>query len=257
MAADELAEEVARGGGTGEDDLIREVPLQIGGEAVGRVVAALAIFFEALHHDPIEIAAQGSGQLRALGVAALRGGREFVAVERFHARRRARRIDLADDPPDFIQARAGHRRRVDRRAAGEQFVEQHAEAVDVAARVDVERGKFRLLGTHVERRPDHLLELREERPIREPPLRRLRHAEVDDLPKPLLASTSRRNPGEYHGRRLLYFFGLARIDAMRRAMYSWSFGAFAPASSEAARAWSDGITGSSPYQIIRVRFGSV
>ena len=38
---------------------------------------------------------------------------------------------------------------VERRVAGEQFVEQHAQRIDVAARVDVQLVELGLLGAHV------------------------------------------------------------------------------------------------------------
>ena len=57
---------------------------------------------------------------------------------------------------------------VKRRLAGEQFVEQHAERVDVAARVNVQAGQLRLLGTHVGGRADELLERGEDSFVREP-----------------------------------------------------------------------------------------
>ena len=53
-------------------------------------------------------------------------------------------------------------------SARQQFVEQHAERVDVAARVDVQAAHLRLLRTHVGRRADELLELREERLVGQP-----------------------------------------------------------------------------------------
>ena len=113
-------------------------------------------------------------------LAAVVGG-QFRAVERLHPHRRPRRVHLADEAADFIHADARERVLLDGRVAGEQFVEQHAEGVDVAARVDVQRGQLRLLGRHVERRADHLLELRIDRLLDEPPLRRLRHAEINHL----------------------------------------------------------------------------
>ena len=42
-------------GRAGHDRLVGEVPLDVGGEAVGGFVAAGAVLFEALHHDPVEI----------------------------------------------------------------------------------------------------------------------------------------------------------------------------------------------------------
>ena len=49
---------------------------------------------------------------------------------------------------------------VEGRFAGEQFVEQHSQAVNVAAGIDVQAAHLRLLRTHVGGRADELLELR-------------------------------------------------------------------------------------------------
>ena len=46
----------------------------------------------------------------------------------------------------------------ERRPAREQFVEEHAERVDVAARINVQATHLGLLGAHVGRRADELLE---------------------------------------------------------------------------------------------------
>ncbi len=50
-----------------------------------------------------------------------------------------RRLDLADHPQHLVQRRAAERLAGDRRAAGEQLVEDHAEGVDVGAGVHVQR----------------------------------------------------------------------------------------------------------------------
>jgi hypothetical protein len=72
--------------------------------------------------------------------------------------------------------------RVEGRAAGEQFVEQHAEAVDVAAGVDVQPAHLRLFRAHVGRGADELVELREDRGLSvSPAFGGLGDAEVDDL----------------------------------------------------------------------------
>ena len=45
-------------------------------------------------------------------------------------------------------------------AARQQLVQEHAQRVDVAARIDPESAHLRLLGAHVLRRADHRAELR-------------------------------------------------------------------------------------------------
>ena len=63
---------------------------------------------------------------------------------------------FADQTTDFVESGVLELFAVERRAAGEQLVEQHAQRIDVAAGVDVQAAAFGLLGTHVERRADHL-----------------------------------------------------------------------------------------------------
>ena len=68
-----------------------------------------------------------------------------------------------------------------RRAAGQQLVQQHAQRVDVAARVDVELVDLRLLGRHVFQRADDRPEAGDQRLVGQLLPGRLGHAEVDDL----------------------------------------------------------------------------
>ena len=71
---------------------------------------------------------------------------------------------------------------LDRRAAGKQFVEDHAKGVDVGAGIHVERIERRLFRRHVERRARHCAEGGVEAVLRElQPAGRLGQSEVDDL----------------------------------------------------------------------------
>jgi hypothetical protein len=72
-------------------------------------------------------------------------------------------------------------RDVERLGAGQQFVEQHAERIDVGARVDVEPRHLRLLGRHVLGRAEDLRVLREQRLLGQLGAGRLGDAEVDHL----------------------------------------------------------------------------
>jgi hypothetical protein len=71
--------------------------------------------------------------------------------------------------------------RIERRHTHKQFVEHHAQRVDVAARVDIDSADLRLLGAHILRRADHRAVLGEDRLVRQRPVERLGDAEVDDL----------------------------------------------------------------------------
>ena len=107
-------------------------------------------------------------QLGRLGLPVLGRGRQLLAEHRAQPRRGPHRLLLPDGPAHLVQARCQQLLRVERRLAGQQFVEQHAQAVDVAARVDVQPAHLRLLRTHVGRRADELLERREERLVGQP-----------------------------------------------------------------------------------------
>ena len=66
--------------------------------------------------------------------------------------------------------------------AGQQFVKQHAEAVKVAAGVNVQRAHFRLLRAHVSRRADELFVGREHRVVGQPlAIRRFGDSEINHL----------------------------------------------------------------------------
>ena len=73
---------------------------------------------------------------------------------------RPRRIFLPNRLAHGINARGRQLVRVERRAARQQLVKQHAQAVDVAARINVQPAHLGLLRRHVGRRADELLELR-------------------------------------------------------------------------------------------------
>ena len=75
----------------------------------------------------------------------------------------ARRLVLADHPPHLVQAGAAEGLLVERRGAGQQLVEQHAQRIDVAAGIDVQPAHLRLLGAHVQRRADELRQGRVDR----------------------------------------------------------------------------------------------
>src|SRR5262249_42679463 len=83
------------------------------------------------------------------------------------ARARRARVLLADQPLHLGVARLAQPRALQRRGAGEQLVEEHAQRIDVAARVAVQAAHLRLLGAHVRRRADHLPVGGEQGPLRQ------------------------------------------------------------------------------------------
>jgi hypothetical protein len=69
MPARELPKPIPRRWRTGLHWLVVQVSLQVGGEGSGRFVAAIAVLFEGLHHDPVELAADQFAEAGGLRVA--------------------------------------------------------------------------------------------------------------------------------------------------------------------------------------------
>ena len=158
------------------------MPLEVRRQAVGRFVTARAVLLQALHHDPVQVApelvhaASSASAERRLAVVVSSSPRSVasrVLGRTGSFSRIVRRISSMPERHQFL--------RIERRAAGQQFVEQHAQAVDVAARVNVQPAHLRLLRTHVGRRADELLQLREDRLVRQPPFGGLGDAEINHL----------------------------------------------------------------------------
>jgi hypothetical protein len=181
MPPHELACAVGRARRPGADRLVAEIPAEIVGELGRGPVAPSAVLVERLHRDPVEVAAKLGRQPaggRAPAACGVRGG---LRVGRAHPRARTRRLVLADSTEDLLEAPAPQLLRLERQHADEQLVHEHAQGVDVGARVDLVARELCLLGAHVLRRPDQLAVLGEERALGETLGRRLGDAEVDDL----------------------------------------------------------------------------
>ena len=73
----------------------------------------------------------------------LRDGGAGLGLERADAVAGAGRLVFADHPAHFVEAGFDQRVVVEGRVAGEQLVEQHAQRIDIAARIDVEAGSAR------------------------------------------------------------------------------------------------------------------
>ena len=159
---------------------VGQVPHHVGGEVVGRLVPPPSVLLQRLHHDPVELAPHGAVEPPRVGPPPGRDGRERLP-QGAEPRAGLRRLLLADDPPHLVERRLAERLAVERRAAGQQLVEQDAQGVDVAAGVHVGRREVGLLGAHVQRRADELVEAGEQRPLGEAPAGGLGDAEVDDL----------------------------------------------------------------------------
>ncbi len=102
-------------------------------------------------------------------------------MQRADAVTRFGRLVFLDDAADLVVAGFAQGLSIEGRRAGQEFVEQHSQGVDVAARVHIQPGELGLFGTHVERCADHLREFGEQRPLGELLIDRLGHAEVNHL----------------------------------------------------------------------------
>jgi hypothetical protein len=120
-------------------------------------------------------------QLPLVHAATLRDCGSRLGVERADALARAGRIDFANQPPDFIDAGPTQSFAVKRRARRQQLVEQHAQGIHVAPRIDIQRVHLGLFRAHVERRADHLVECRVNRLLRQSRTGRLGDPKVDHL----------------------------------------------------------------------------
>ena len=71
--------------------------------------------------------------------------------------------------------------RAERRGAGQQFVQQDAQRIDVAAGIHVDAAELRLFGAHVERRSDQRLKTGVHRAVGQVGPERFGDAKVDDF----------------------------------------------------------------------------
>ncbi len=181
VARGKFSQRVDRAGRPGGHGLVVEIPFEIGGQPVGRLVTAASVLLQTLHHDPVKVAFEQADQLRRLGGTARGSGGEFFDREGRQARARAHRFLLADRFAHGINALRQQLLRIKRRAARQQFIKQHAQAVNVAARINIKPAHLRLLGAHIRRCPDEMMQLRVNGRFGKTALRRLGDAEVNHL----------------------------------------------------------------------------
>ncbi len=130
VAAAELRELVPRAGGSRGDRLVLEVAADVGGQTLGGLVAPGLVLFERLGDDGLDIAAQRAVDAGETG-----------------------RLFFPDDPRRLVDHLA---LQIVRQPAGEEFVRDHAQRVDIAARVQVAGVAADLLGAHVRHGADKL-----------------------------------------------------------------------------------------------------
>ena len=167
MFPDELLDAIANCGRTGQHRLLIKMPLNVHRKTVGRFVTAVAVLLQGLHHDPVQIAAHERGEFGWDLLEAPRHFRRLCHAERLQPGRGTRGIGLAQNAPHLVQTRTQQHLRIERRLSCQQFIEQHAQAVDVSAGVEIEAAHLGLFRTHVGRRAEELLERGEQRFVRE------------------------------------------------------------------------------------------
>src|SRR5262245_55539507 len=102
MFAGKFANSIGCGRRAGLDGLVVEVALDVAGEGGGRFVAAFAVFFECLHHNPVELAAQNLAEAALVETAVVRDRGDGGGAERAEAAAGAGGLVLADDAAEFV-----------------------------------------------------------------------------------------------------------------------------------------------------------
>ena len=158
------------------------MPAQVLHQTDGRGVTARPVFLQRPHDDPVHVPAHGVKQFRRRDAPATGHGGELVRSEADQPGGRSQRLLFTDDAPHPVQPGHGEFFGSERKLAGEQFVQQHAERINIATRVNVHRAKLRLLGTHIGGRADELLKRGVKGLVTQPLLAGgLGDAEVNDL----------------------------------------------------------------------------
>ena len=176
VAAHECPHPIGRARRSGPHRLGRQIPTNIHGQSIGRLVSPRAIFFQGLHRDAVEISPQVAREPRRLGPLMRRD-----RGERRDPGARPRGIDFADRSADLVETLLAQGPRLEGEHAGEQLVQDHTKRIHIGPCVDVEPGHLGLLGAHVLGGADQRPELGVQRPLGQRLGRGLRHAEVDDL----------------------------------------------------------------------------
>ena len=148
VAVHKLAEPVKRARRARLHRLTGEKAGEIGGEAVDGFVAAGAVFFQALHDDLVEVAFHGGEPFGGIGIAASGGGRRIGACQTGNDRRWGRDFPVLQDFEGGRVANRAEFRRIEGGPSANQFVEQDAEAINIAAGVHVAAAAGGLFRAH-------------------------------------------------------------------------------------------------------------
>jgi hypothetical protein len=150
VTAAELAQPVAKTRRASQHRFVAQVAFEILRELGDGLVSVGGIALQRLQRDPIEVAAQPSpqsvhGQASGCGDGGLEAGGGCTRPRRIHF---AHLLQVLQQP-SFL-----HRAGIVRQTPRQQFVEQHAERIDIGANVNLAASEVRLLGTHVTRRAE-------------------------------------------------------------------------------------------------------
>ena len=119
VATNGFLDPIRSGGRPRDHRLLIQVPLEVHRQPVGRVVASRPVFFQALHHDPIEVALEQMDQFRRVGRTAPGGRRQFFTLQCRQTRARSHRLPLADRLAHPVDAGGHQLLRIERRASGQ------------------------------------------------------------------------------------------------------------------------------------------
>ena len=175
-----LLESVNRARRPGHHRFVVEMPLEVGGQTIGRLVTPRPVLLQAFHHNPIQVVGEYPAQNQFAGPTVPRHQAPLLSQERAQARGRPFRFLLQDDPLHLLVARAPQPLLREGRRPGQQFVEQHPQAVDVAARIHIQTTHLGLLRAHVGRRANHRAVVGEDGLLGQVLVGGFGHAEVND-----------------------------------------------------------------------------
>ena len=153
ILAGELAQPVAGARRARLHRLVGQVVLHVARQAAGGLVPPRPVLLQALHHDPVQLAPHQLRQPVRLGLARRRDLRQHGPSCASRTLGRGGSSSLISRTSS-CSAAVRSRSRPSGVVPVKQLVEQHAQRVDVAARVHAEGVHLRLLGAHVLERAD-------------------------------------------------------------------------------------------------------
>ena len=181
MTAHEFPQHIGPARRHGGDRFVLEKALDIFGQCRRRWIPAVDIPLDGFHDHPLEVTFQPLPELLGRTPAAGGGGREVCSLQPPQARRGTGRIIFAKNALDLIVAVLEQLTGIKRRLAGQQFVKQDPQRVDVRARVDFEPAHLGLLRADVLWRTDELVESGVDRLVGQRLACGFGNPEVDDL----------------------------------------------------------------------------